>query len=119
MDIKSKLSKYDSSPRVDSTYYMQLVESLLYLTNTRPYLSYVVGVLSRFSQAPHKSHWDAALKVLRFVKGTLHTRIHYSSGCELMGFTDSDWGGDIDDWQSTSGFCFSLGSGLVSWSSKK
>jgi hypothetical protein len=37
----------------------------------------------------------------------------------LHGFTDSDWMGSVVDRKSTSGYCFSLGSAMISWSSKK
>jgi hypothetical protein len=38
---------------------------------------------------------------------------------ELKGYTDSDWGGCVDDSRSTSGYLFSLNSGVFTWSSKK
>lgn len=38
---------------------------------------------------------------------------------ELFGFTDSDYAGDEDDRKSTSGYVFMMGSGAISWSSKK
>ena len=38
---------------------------------------------------------------------------------KLVGFSDSDWGGSIDDMKSTSGYCFTFGSGFFSWCSKK
>ena len=38
---------------------------------------------------------------------------------KLIGYTDSDWAGSVDDLRSTSGFCFSFGSGVFSWGSKK
>jgi len=37
----------------------------------------------------------------------------------MIGYTDSDWAGSIDDMKSTSGYAFSLGSGIFSWASKK
>ena len=37
----------------------------------------------------------------------------------LEGYTDADWAGYKADRRSTSGFVFSLGSGAISWSSKK
>jgi hypothetical protein len=37
----------------------------------------------------------------------------------LVGFTDLDWASDPDDWNSTTGYVFSLGSGPVTWAYKK
>jgi len=70
---------------------------------------------------PSELHMQAAKRILRYVKGTLAFGIHYysSKGFNLVGFSDSDWGGSVDDRKSTSGNCFTFGSGLVSWSSKK
>jgi hypothetical protein len=45
-----------TTPLVDSTLYRQLVGSLLYLTHTRPDISFVVGVCSRYMQEPHELH---------------------------------------------------------------
>ena len=38
---------------------------------------------------------------------------------KLVGYTDSDWAGSIDDHKSTSGYLFCLGTKPISWSSKK
>jgi hypothetical protein len=116
-----KLSATCTSPEVDATLYRQLVGSLLYLTHTRPDLSFVVGLVARYMQTPHESHWKAAKRILRYVRGTVQFGIHYSSGGTplLVGFTDSDWAGDPDDQKSTAGYVFSLGSGPVTWACKK
>ena len=37
----------------------------------------------------------------------------------LIGYTDSDWAGSVDDRKSTSGYVFHLGSRAISWASKK
>jgi hypothetical protein len=110
-----------TSPEVDATLYRQLVGSLLYLTYTRPDLSFDVGLVSQYMQTPHESHWNATKRILRYVRGTVQFRIHYSSrGTPLLvGFTDSDWVGDPDDRKSTEGYVFSLGSGPVTWAYKK
>ena len=42
-----------------------------------------------------------------------------SASVELIGYTDSDFAGSVDDRKSTSGYVFSLGSGAVAWASKK
>ena len=70
---------------------------------------------------PTESHWLAAKRILRYLKGTTELGIFYKkNGCtNLVAYTDSDFAGDLDDRRSTSGFAFLLGSGAVSWSSKK
>jgi hypothetical protein len=98
-----------------------MVGSLNYLTTTRPDISYYVSVLSQFMEKPHEIHWNAAKVVLRYLKGTLDYGIKYTdaSDVELTGYSDSDWAGNLDDRRSTTGYAFSIGSGVVSWSSKK
>jgi hypothetical protein len=66
-------------------------------------------------------HFKAAKRVIRYVKGTCNFGIRYTRSREfkLVGYSDSDWGGSIDDLKSTSSYCFSLGSGVFSWNSKK
>jgi hypothetical protein len=58
---------------------------------------------------------------MRYLKGTLDYGLRYLTYHEfgLYGYSDSDWAGSIADRKSTSGYCFSLGSNMVSWSSKK
>ena len=55
---------------MDITTYRQLIGSLIYLITTRPDLSYVVSVLSRFMQEPLDNHWNAAKRVVRYIQGT-------------------------------------------------
>ena len=120
MDPNSKLSREDNSPIFeDITKYRRLIGSLLHLTYTRPDLSYSVSILSQFSSAPRQSHWQAAIRVLRYLANTLDYGLSFRGGIELVGYSDADWAGDIDSRRSTSGYCFMLGSGLISWKSKK
>ncbi len=58
---------------------------------------------------------------MRYVKGTTKLGIYYSNenSNELIGYSDADWGGDINDRKSTSGYIFKLNGGAVSWRSKK
>eukprot|EP00253_Pinus_taeda_P006225 PITA_06225 len=98
-----------------------LTGKLLYLTHTRPDLSFAVGLVARFLQNPRESHWKAAKRILRYVRGTVQFGIHYSAKAAplLVGFTDSDWAGDPDDRKSTAGYVFTLGSGPITWACKK
>jgi hypothetical protein len=87
------------------------------LTHTRLDISFVVGLVARYMKKPHESHWKAAKRILRYVHGIVQFGIHYSLGGTplLVGFTNSDWASDLDDWKSTTGYVFSLGLGPVTW----
>ena len=116
-----KLSKENGGARIDESVYRSLIGSLLYLTITRRDLMFAASLLSRFMQAPGENHMVAAKRVLRYVKSTQDYGIWFkaeNSVC-LQGFSDSDWAGSLDDSKSTSGYAFSFGSGVFSWSSKK
>jgi hypothetical protein len=59
-----KLEDGGENPLVDSTLYIQLVRFFLYLTHSRPDLSYAVGTVSRFMQELHEIHWKAVKHIL-------------------------------------------------------
>jgi len=117
----TKLSKYDEGSYVDPTLYKRLVGSLIYLTATRPDIMFAVSLISRFMETPKSTHWQAGKRILRYIAGTTNYGIQYSSNSnfELIGYSDSDFAGSIDDRKSTSGYVFSFGSGAVAWASKK
>ena len=91
-----KLHEFGNSPIVYITLYRKLVGIFLYLTHTRPDLSYVVSVVSRHMHQTHELHWKADKKILQYVQGTKNFGVHYtaSSSLQLAGFSDSDWVGD-------------------------
>ena len=72
-------------------------------------------------ETPTTLHLQAAKRVLRYLKGTADYGLFYKRGesGKLVGFSDSDYAGDLEDKKSTSGQVFLLSSGAVSWSSKK
>ena len=104
--------------------YRGLVGSLNYLsTTTRPDIAYASHLLSSFLQNPGILHWKAAKHVLRYLQGTRDHQMtfrHDPDGIRLTGYTDADYGGNIDSRKSTSGYCFNLqsNSAIVSWRSK-
>eukprot|EP00253_Pinus_taeda_P017072 PITA_17072 len=69
----AKLSVTCTSPEVDATLYRQLVGKLLYLTHTRPNLSFVVGLIAQFMQNTHESRWKAVKRILCCVRGYVFT----------------------------------------------
>ena len=111
----------DEAPPVDSTLYRQLIGALQYLTLTRPNISFVVNKLSQFMQQPSQIHWQAAKRILRYLKGTIFHGLHLrsSQSHSLLAYSDSDWGGNLDDRNSTSAYVIYFGGNPISWSSKK
>ena len=105
----------------DPSPYRRLVGRLLYLTLTRPDLSYSVQHFSQFLQNPRQPHYHAALHVLRYLKGTANTGLFYPSqnSLQLFACTDADWGTCKHSARSLTGYCVFLGSSLVSWKTKK
>jgi hypothetical protein len=116
-----KLLGDTSSEVVDATLYRYIIGSLMYLTNMRPNICFVVNTLSQYMVESRHVHLIAEKNVMRYLKGTIDYGLKYASNCEisLQGFTDSDWVGSVDDHKSTSGCCFSLGSNMISWFSRK
>ena len=88
---------------------------------TRPDIAYIVSKLSQFLHCPTDVHWQACKRVLRYLKGSQDIGLHIQPAKEqcLIGFSDVDWAGSLDDRRSTGGYCIYLGPNLVSWSSKK
>ncbi|CAL5331407.1 unnamed protein product [Camellia sinensis] len=121
MNQKEKFSKDDGIDKVDEGLYRSLIGCLMYLTATRPDIMHAVSLLSRFMHCASEVHFQAAKRILRYIKGTINYGIKFThcSDFKFHGFSDSDWGGSIDDMRSTTGFCFSFGSGMFSWCSRK
>ncbi|XP_045810869.1 secreted RxLR effector protein 161-like [Trifolium pratense] len=104
--------------------FRQIVGSLRYVCNSRPDICYAVSVISRFMHDPRKPHMIAAKRILRYLKGTLELGLLFpigtsSAGSTLIGYSDSDWCGDITDRRSTSGYVFKFNNAAISWCTKK
>jgi hypothetical protein len=109
------------SDLVDPTMYRQLIGSLMYMIHTRPDICYAVIAMSQFMTEPRQRHWVAEKHILRYLRGTITYGLRYTSsgGLFLHGYADVDWEGSPVDQKSTSRYCFSLGSSMISWSSRK
>jgi len=123
-DVGSFLSKaVDDSDLFDQETYQSAVGGLLYLcTRTRPDITHAVCNLSKYCSRPSNQHWCAVKRVFRYLKGTPNLGIFYSkqnNNNDFVGYSDADWAGDRDDRKSTSGYCFLLSNGLISWRSVK
>ncbi|KAF5468773.1 hypothetical protein F2P56_012898, partial [Juglans regia] len=121
MEPNLKISKAEGELFHDPTLYRKLVGKLLYLTNTRPDLSYSVHLLSQFMETPRLPHYNAVIKVLRYLKGTPGQGLFFptASTFNLVAYSDANWGNCPDTRRSTTGFCVFIGSSLICWKSKK
>ena len=114
MASNMKLLSDASSNMVDAMMYHQMIGSLMYLMNTRTYIFFAVNKLKHV-------HLMVAKHVVRYLKGI----VDYGLKCEvnqkinLEGYEDSYWAGSAIDRKSTSGCCFDMGSGVISWFNRK
>ncbi|PNX92176.1 putative copia-type protein [Trifolium pratense] len=121
LDPSIKLHQDTSAAYEDIGGYRRLVGKLLYLTTTRPDIAFAVQQLSQFLSSPTITHYDTACRVVRYLKGTPGRGLFYprSSSIQVLGFADAYWANCLDSRRSTSGYCFFLGSSLISWRAKK
>jgi hypothetical protein len=121
MEAKLKLLVDTSSDLIDATLYRQIIGLLIYLMNTRPDICFAVNTLSHFLVEPRCVHLVAAKHVMRYLKGTMDYGLSYDGDHDftLSGYTDADWAGSVADRKRTSRCCFSLGSAMISWQSRK
>ncbi|XP_030541862.2 secreted RxLR effector protein 161-like [Rhodamnia argentea] len=105
----------------DPSAYRRLVEKLIYLTMTRPDISYVVQTLSQFMQNPKESHMNAVLKVVKYLKNCpgLGILLSRDRNMEMTAYRDTDYATCPMNRRSLIGFCIKLGSSLISWKMKK
>ena len=115
--------------------YKQILGCIRYLVScTRLDICFAAGFLSRFMANPGPKHWIALKRLLRYLKHTQHYALTYSAtqsesttlvqgwtnpSSQLTGWSDSDWGGDVDDRKSTGGYVYTLAGAAISWKSKK
>ncbi|KAL0291225.1 UNVERIFIED_CONTAM: Retrovirus-related Pol polyprotein from transposon RE1 [Sesamum angustifolium] len=116
-----KFSAHDVVPLHDPEPYRRLVGRLLYLSFTRPDISFGVQQLSQFVHQPGQIHMDAALHLVRYLKGCPDRGLFFSSSNSFTftAFCDADWASWVDSHRSLTGYCIFLGQALISWKTKK
>jgi len=107
MECRLKLIKLKDKDPVKPIEYRSIIGSLRYIINTSPDLAYAIGVVSMYMEAPGKEHWAAVKHILRYLKGTVRYGCKHAKGAELklilIGYSDSDFAGDVEDRKSTTG----------------
>lgn len=122
MEQHHSLLSDTSSPHIfDPSQYRRLVGRLIYLTITRPDLSYPVHILAQFLAAHKVCHFNVALKVIKYIKGTVSQGLFMSasSSMQVTAYADADWAACPYTRQSLTGYCVTLGGSLIAWKSKK
>ena len=103
--------------------YAELVGCIQYLVVcTRPDLAHAASQVSKFMQNPGKAHWKAALRILRYLKGTLTFKFYFSKSpvtAHLTGFSDADHAGCLDTRRSHSGYIVKLNDTAIAWASRR
>jgi hypothetical protein len=121
MELHVKLRKEEGDLLADPSLYRKLVGSLVYLTITRPDISFAVQQVSQFLQTPRHLHLTAVRRIIRYVHGTPTHGLFFpaSNSTHLAAYSDADWAGCADTRRSITGWCVFLGDALISWKSKK
>jgi hypothetical protein len=121
MDPNVKLLPGQGEPLKDPGRYRRLVGKLNYLTVTRPDITFAVSVVSQFLNAPCVDHWNAVIRILKYIKSAPGKGLLYENkgNTQVVGYSDADWAGSPADRRSTSGYCVLIGGNLIAWRSKK
>ncbi|CAL1357232.1 unnamed protein product [Linum trigynum] len=121
MEQNLKLRSGDGDLISNASLYRSIVGSWIYLTHTRPDISYAVQVVSQFMNAPRSPHWATVQRILRYLKGTQDVGLVFPAAGEgvMEAYADADYAGCLDTRRSTSEWCVRLGHSFISWRCKK
>ncbi|GKA65493.1 putative ribonuclease H-like domain-containing protein [Tanacetum coccineum] len=121
MEPNKALIKDEEADSVDVHLYRSMIRSLMYLTASRPDITFVVCACARFQVTPKMSHLHAVKRILRYLKGQPKLGLWYpkDSPFDLEAFSDSDYAEASLNTKSTIGGCQYLGKRLISWQCKK
>ena len=87
-----KMTRDEAGKPVDQTLYRSMIGSLIYLTASRPDISYAVGVCARYQASPKEGHLLNVKRIIRYVAGTCEYGLWYAfdTNATLVGFCDAD-----------------------------
>ncbi|GJT94930.1 hypothetical protein Tco_1090448 [Tanacetum coccineum] len=93
----------------------------MYLTTSRPDLTFVVCMCARYQATPTKKYLHAVKRIFKYLQGTINQGLWYPKdfSIALTAYADADHAGCQDTRRSTSGCMQLLGDILVSWSLKR
>ena len=103
--------------------YKNLVGSLWYAAHgTRVDIVYATNSVAQHAQNPGNAHWTACKRILRYLKDTTNLGISYKPSSDkifdIIVYSDSDWGTNVDDRRSKTGYTVLVAGGAVVWQTK-
>nr|GEU34940.1 hypothetical protein [Tanacetum cinerariifolium] len=121
MDKENPWGKNGTGKDVDLHHYRSMIGSLMYLTASRPNITFAVCACARYQVTPKECHLHAVKRIFRYLKGHPKLGLWYpkESPFDLVAYSDSDYGGASQDRKSTTGGCQFLGRRLISWQCEK
>lgn len=126
MDVNTKFNEKENFVEgtiLTNVPYQEIIGCLLYISQvTRPDISFVINMLSKYNSKPEMQHWLALKRVMRYLKGTQDYRLSYKQMPEetqIHGYCDADWASSSDDRRSCTGYTFLFQGGTISWNSRR
>ncbi|XP_050916510.1 uncharacterized mitochondrial protein AtMg00810-like [Lathyrus oleraceus] len=94
-----QLSNDEKGISVYQSLYRSMIDSLLYLTSSRPDITFSTGVCARYQAEPEVSHINQVKRILKYVNDTCEYGMLYSndSNSMLVGYGDTDWAGSYNE----------------------
>ena len=122
-DLKLRKNEHMTQKQLNYVHafpYQNIIGALLYLSiNTRPDISYSVGVLARYCVSPTYRACKAIIRILSYLRSTIDVDIKFrAESLNILGYSDADWAGDLDSRRSTTGYVVYAGGGPIAWQSK-
>lgn len=121
-NIKLSVKMWDEKNDASGVPYQEVVGSLLYASQiTRPDISFAVNNVSRFNVQHANEHWNAVLRILRYLIGTKNYKLRYEkqSTIKIEAYSDADYASDVDKRRSCTGYIIKLAGAAISWHSKR
>jgi hypothetical protein len=104
------LNQEENSGKTVKVPFKEATGSLMYLMlSTRPDIAFAVNQISQFCENPQPGHWAAVKRIFSYLQETRDYGLRFGPSISVpIGYTDSDYAGNTDTRQSTSGFIFIL-----------
>ncbi|KAG8498916.1 hypothetical protein CXB51_005284 [Gossypium anomalum] len=121
MVTSSNLSQHIGCAIKNESEYRSIMGALQYVVITRLDITFAVNKVCQFMHRPLDQHFKAVKHILRYLQSTMDYGLHFTTAAnlDLVGYSDANWGTDVDDRRSTTGFFVFLGGNPVAWGSKK